>query len=304
MLRKTKIIYSLTGRGLFSELSNLALAIVYATYNNEKLIVNTRNWNARVNKGWEDYFEPTISCCNHLMSSQYKIYTKERIWWGNIYYNPYAFFRYYTFYLMNRMFLCFHPKTELSDSVFAKMRSKEIREGRGGVINDYSRILKKILHFNIDTINYIRNKKQQMGLPEIYIGIHIRRGDKITSGEMAEIGLIKYIDAIRKKENLSRNIYIATDDISVMDSLNEILVPEGFYLFFNNSVVQTGFDEFAFNNKDKRGRYVDTLNMLLDMDILIHSTFFIGTYSSNVSRVVPLYIGFDNCLSLDENWKI
>lgn len=31
-----RIVYSLTGRGLFSELSNLALALVYADYNQEE----------------------------------------------------------------------------------------------------------------------------------------------------------------------------------------------------------------------------------------------------------------------------
>ena len=53
---KKRIVYSLTGRGLFSELSNLALALVYADYNQEELTVNTRNWNARVEKGWSDLF--------------------------------------------------------------------------------------------------------------------------------------------------------------------------------------------------------------------------------------------------------
>ena len=53
-MKKKRIVYSLTGRGLFSELSNLALALVYADYNQEELTVNTRNWNARVEKGWSD----------------------------------------------------------------------------------------------------------------------------------------------------------------------------------------------------------------------------------------------------------
>ena len=34
------------------------------------------------------------------------------------------------------------------------------------------------------------------------------------------------------------------------------------------------------------------------------STFFIGTYTSNVSRIVPLYVGFEKSLSLDDEWKL
>lgn len=90
-----RIVYSLTGRGLFSELSNLALALVYADYNQEELTVNTRNWNARVEKGWSDYFESVLPDCNGVMCSQYIVYKKGKPWWGNIYYNPSAFFRYY-----------------------------------------------------------------------------------------------------------------------------------------------------------------------------------------------------------------
>ena len=88
-MKKKRIVYSLTGRGLFSELSNLALALVYADYNQEELTVNTRNWNARVEKGWSDYFESVLPNCNGVMCSQYIVYKKGKPWWGNIYYNRY-----------------------------------------------------------------------------------------------------------------------------------------------------------------------------------------------------------------------
>ena len=114
-MKKKRIVYSLTGRGLFSELSNLALALVYADYNQEELTVNTRNWNARVEKGWSDYFESVLPNCNGVMCSQYIVYKKGKPWWGNIYYNPSAFFRYYIFYIMNRIYLLFHPETELGN---------------------------------------------------------------------------------------------------------------------------------------------------------------------------------------------
>ena len=115
----------LTGRGLFSELSNLALALVYADYNQEELTVNTRNWNARVEKGWSDYFESVLPNCNGVMCSQYIVYKKGKPWWGNIYYNPSAFFRYYIFYIMNRIYLLFHPETEL-DRKSTRLNSSHI----------------------------------------------------------------------------------------------------------------------------------------------------------------------------------
>lgn len=303
-MKKKKIIYSLTKRGLFSELSNLALAIVYAEYNNEELVVNTRNWNARVVKGWNDYFDSALTESQCLMCSQYVTFTKKKPWWGNIYYHPSVFFRYYVFYIMNRLYLLFHPETELGDDVFLKMRSKDFVEKHGDMKSGYSSILKKILLFNQQTVNYIRIHKAKLNLPDDYMAVHVRRGDKIVSCEMKEIALSSYIEAIKSKKHISRNVFIATDDISVIEEIKTVLTADGFHVYSNNAVRQTGFHESSFNAKSKETRYIDTLNMLLDMDIMIHSAFFIGTYTSNVSRIVPLYIGFENSLSLDEDWKL
>ena len=44
---------------------------------------------------------------------------------------------------------------------------------------------------------------------------------------------------------------------------------------------------------------------VVDMDILIHSFIFIGILIlPNVSRIVPLYVGFEKSLSLDDEWKL
>lgn len=223
-MKKKRIVYSLTGRGLFSELSNLALALVYADYNQEELTVNTRNWNARVEKGWSDYFESVLPNCNGVMCSQYIVYKKGKPWWGNIYYNPSAFFRYYIFYIMNRIYLLFHPETELGNEVFLKMRSEDFLEKLEDIRNDYGSALRKILKFNEKTTGYIEKRKSEMNLPVDYIAVHIRRGDKIVSREMKELGLSLYIDAVKGKKHISRNVFIATDDGSVTDKLKSVLV--------------------------------------------------------------------------------
>lgn len=47
-------------------------------------------------------------------------------------------------------------------------------------------------------------------------------------------------------------MFIATDDSSVKDELKSILVAEGFNVYCNTAVTQTGFDESLFNTKDKK----------------------------------------------------
>ena len=83
-----QIVYCLTGRGLYSELSNLALAYCYARLNGYRLVVNTRRWNARLKHGLTDYFQPFFPESQSLWTAQDKIFTLERRWVGKVYYNP------------------------------------------------------------------------------------------------------------------------------------------------------------------------------------------------------------------------
>lgn len=301
---KKRIIYSLTSRGLFSEISNLALAKVYTDFYNQKLIVNTRRWNARINRGWEDYFLSTLPCVNSIMSSQINVY-KGKMWFGNIYYKPRKFFQYYFSFALNCLYLFFHPDTALGDEVFLNMRTKEFIEDKlDNAAISLSDAMKSIMQYNEFTNSYVESCKKSLNLPEHYMGVHIRRGDKITEQEMESIDLQKYLDAIIANKLKASSVYIATDDISVIPFFQKGLAIHGIDVYCNNNISQNGFDEAKFNTKNKEDRYNDTLNTLFDMDVLIHSTFFIGTYSSNVSRIVPLYIGFDNSISLDVEWNL
>ena len=90
-MKKNRIIYSLSTRGLYSELFNLSLAIVYANHCQKHLKLNTWLWNSRIKKGWEDYFDATLDYSNNPFSAQDKVYTNEKPWIGKIYYNSFHF---------------------------------------------------------------------------------------------------------------------------------------------------------------------------------------------------------------------
>lgn len=306
VMEKKRIIYSLTTRGFFSELNNLVLAKVYADWHGMELVINTKNWNARIKEGWNDYFKNTLACRNDFFTAQLKIYSKEKPWIGKIYYNPKEFFTFYFYYYANFVYSLFHPHTELAKEVFAKMCSVKFVKGALGrdCLVRFSLAFRELYQYNARTEAEIARKKRRLGLPQRYMGVHIRRGDKIISGEMEKIDIGAYISEIEKRKYICRHVYIATDDLSSIQQLKEALLPKGFYLYYNEAGGQQGFDEKTFNGKGKDERYADTLNVLLDMDVLIHSCFFIGTYSSNLSRVVPIYLGMDNCISLDRPWDL
>lgn len=303
---KNEIIYSLSTRGMYSELFNLCLAIVYARHHKQSLRLNTWLWNSRIKKGWEDYFESTLKCSDNPFSAQDKVYTNEKPWIGKIYYKPRDFFSFYYRLILNYIYHISHPHHLLTKDIFEDMRSKEFIHdtlGRDG-FNLMASSFKQMYILNNNTKEYLKQRIDSLRLPNKYIGVHIRRGDKITSKEMQEIRLDSYINTIIKYNSISPNVYVATDDISIMEDMKTKLSLYGFNIFYNNQNKSQGFNESDFNHADRQTRYEETINVLLDMEVLIHSNFFIGTYTSNLSRVVPFFLGLKKCVSLDNDWNI
>ena len=301
-----KIIYSLTHRGLYSELVNLALAKVYADKYNYRLLVNSRNWNSKIDNGLSDWFIPYFEETHSILTYQEKIYNNEKPWIGKIYYNPSAFWGYWRERLYNKIYKIFNPTALLSKESFQRMHSGDFlsQYSEGELLNAVSNSFKKFYNYNALTQNSISEKKQYINIPDNYISIHIRRGDKIVTGEMEDINLNIYVDAIRKYSYISNNIYIATDDVTVISYISKKLSDIDIKIYYNKENKLKGFDEKTYNLKSDSVRRDEVLNMLFDMDMMINSSFFIGTFSSNVGCVVAMYLGLDKCHSIDVSWKI
>ena len=300
------IIYSLTHRGLYSELVNLALAKVYADKYNYRLLVNSRNWNSKIDNGLSDWFIPYFEETHSILTYQEKIYNNEKPWIGKIYYNPSAFWGYWRERLYNKIFKFFNPTALLSKESFQRMHSGDFlsQYSEGELLNAVSNSFKKFYKYNALTQNSISEKKQYINIPDNYISVHIRRGDKIVTGEMEDINLNIYVDAIRKYSYISNNIYIATDDVTVISYISKKLSDIDINIYYNKENKLKGFDEKTYNLKSDSVRRDEVLNMLFDMDMMINSSFFIGTFSSNVGCVVAMYLGLDKCHSIDVSWKI
>ena len=301
-----KIIYSLTHRGLYSELVNLALAKVYSDKYNYRLMVNSRNWNSKIDNGLSDWFIPYFEETHSILTYQEKIYNNEKPWIGKIYYNPSAFWGYWRERLYNKIFKFFNPTALLSKESFQRMHSGDFlsQYSEGELLNAVSNSFKKFYKYNALTQNSISEKKQYINIPDNYISVHIRRGDKIVTGEMEDINLNIYVDAIRKYSYISNNIYIATDDVTVISYISKKLSDIDIKIYYNKENKLKGFDEKTYNLKSDSVRRDEVLNMLFDMDMMINSSFFIGTFSSNVGCVVAMYLGLDKCHSIDVSWKI
>ena len=150
----------------------------------------------------------------------------------------------------------------------------------------------EIFKLNEKTEIIIKDRILQSGIPDIDIGIHIRSGDKITSGEMKELPLAHYISAIKNmafNKTGAINIYLMTDNISIIDKLREKSEPNWIFHAMEPPIPFTeGHDQRAFNSNMNKDKILALYHFLAEIYILQRCPNIICTYSSNIGRFLHL----------------
>ncbi|XP_057292644.1 alpha-(1,6)-fucosyltransferase-like [Hydractinia symbiolongicarpus] len=145
-----------------------------------------------------------------------------------------------------------------------------------------------------------------LGYP--FVAMHVRRGDKIISGESNLVSEKLYAnEAVRYfTEHFptiqEKKIFVASDSRTTIDNIRHFL-PQEYKLFElpanvlsknQGSYFQRGFPKEIFTS------------LLLDLHFLVYSNYTICTFSSNLCRLVyelknaiPPYIGYKNVVSMD-----
>lgn len=285
--------YSLGRRGFFSEINNMIFCKIYAERHNCKFVVNSFFWNCRLKYGLRDYFEKSINEVNSVWSSQTirTMKSSQPISIRSLFY--------LVLNILNNMYLIVNRKVILGTDVFDDVRDSIFLSSI--TYEEYSANVKKVLTPNDKTLEFISQNDLYATLSkDRFLGVHIRRGDKITTGEMKSIPLSDYSDLIKKTGY--KKVYLATDDRRVLLELKEKC--DGICIYSNPFLKQDGFSEGDFNKNHRQKRYHDTLILLFDIYMLVKSDHFIGTFSSNLSRIVPCYLGLEKCKSLDIDWYI
>ncbi|NDV57785.1 O-fucosyltransferase family protein [Bacteroides sp. 519] len=291
-----KLIYNLGRRGFFSEINNLVIAKIFAEDNKWSFEVNSFYWNCKYRYGLRDYFDINIKENNNLFSAQLvRTNKKSRVLITNLHSVFYA-----TTQNLNCLYKLFHHNIVWGNYIYETFRSQP---NLANIDKDrFLNNLKQLLQLKHSLNESFLKKTLEMELPNRFLGIHIRRGDKITTGEMEELPLSIYLTAI--KETSFKYIYIATDDYRSIEYIKSELSPLGYQIYHNPELKADGFSEGKFNHYTKNNRYNETLSLLFDIFILFKASYFIGTFSSNLSRVIPCVLGLENCKSLDIDWFV
>jgi hypothetical protein len=130
-----------------------------------------------------------------------------------------------------------------------------------------------------------------INIKDKYISIHVRRGDKINENPYCK--LIDYVNIIKKNE--TKNVFIMTDDVSIIDDFKNIL-PDDYTIFSNENNNLNGFElcklhtsSNTFENcYSKEVQYNILCNLFAEIKIAEESELFIGDFRSHVSVFICL----------------
>jgi hypothetical protein len=118
--------------------------------------------------------------------------------------------------------------------------------------------------------------------PSFDVGVHIRSGDKVTTGEMRLIPIEKYAAEIRR--HAPKSVFVMTDTLNLREELKAILEPNiGVYGLDFKSPCSTHV-QGEFNLAPKAVREEAYVQFMTELNIMQEIPRIVCTLSSNVGR--------------------
>ena len=281
-----------TGNGFYSELNSLLFSTLFCLQNKLRLELYSKDATFTFGNGWTEYFE---SFCPEFKND----FIGKRI--SRDYINNHR-----------DKHICYLYKiftgNDILNDIYWYCRSGWFEHshycipelGIDGDIRQAMKVIIPIVYRFNSKYNYIINKFiQDLHLPDEYIGLHVRAGDKVT-----ERDLIKPQDYLEKAKNYSdcTNIFIATDDYRIFEQLRDDNPDYTFYTSTSPEDMGNDTDIFFASSPENIKR--NLVEMFASINLFLNSKLFIGTYSSNPGLFVGM-LNDERMVGMDyDKWLI
>lgn len=281
-----------TGNGFYSELNSLLFSTLFCLQNRLRLEIYSKDAPFTFGNGWNEYFE---SFCPDFKNDFIgKRISRDYI---NNHKNNHICYMYKVL-----------TKNDILNDIYWYCRSGwfehahfEIPElGINGDIRQAMKVLIPIVYrFNEKYTHILNTFINNLDLPQRYISLHVRAGDKIT-----ERNLITPQRYLEKAKTFSdcHNIFVATDDYRIFEQLKDDNPDYTFYT--STSPEDRGNDTeklFVSSNDIIRNNLIE---MFASVEVFLHSELFVGTYSSNPGLFVGMLID-ERMIGMDyDKWLI
>ena len=281
--------------GFFSEFNNMLLAVLYCLDEGIQFVLYSADANFRIEEGWRDFFEPfcpeTVDDFHHANNYRwlkpYHLWRKARL--------LVAKRRYGIDYLTHDVWRKFKSTS------FAGRKFSIPALGIEGGILDATRSLHEILwRYNTRTRILVDEKKAAIPLPERYIGIHIRGGDKVIEHEVFEAA--PYIERAERLSSL-RCAFVLTDDYSIFEALRGNF--PGWDFRTTCDPKERGYYHEEHQRLEPAARADRLIKLFAAMDLLAGAEYFIGTFSSNPGMNMGMRMPGGRAFGIDfDTWRV
>jgi len=175
----------------------------------------------------------------------------------------------------------YRKKTLLSNAVKLDM-NKYFQFPELGIEGDYKTVFKKMIdiswHLNDEVMSEYNHLKDELNIPDSYISCQIRGGDKITETELLSPD---YYASVIKKLDKSHDVFVLTDDYRIYEYVSEKYKDFNWYTLCD--INERGYVNSSFVNQDRESKKKQMFRFLSSMQIMINSTFFIGSITTGPS---------------------
>lgn len=281
-----------TGNGFYSELNSLLFTTLFCLQNKLRLELYSKDAAFTFGNGWTEYFEPFCpEFKNNFIGKRisrdyinnhrdkhicylYKIVTRNDILNDIYWYCRSGWFEHSHFHI---------PELDIDGDIHQAMKI----------------IIPIVYRFNGRYISIIDKFIQDLHLPNKYISLHIRAGDKIT--ERSLITPQAYLEKAKEYSDC-HNVFVATDDYSIFERLRN-KNPE--YTFYTStSPEDCGNNTEVFFTTSKNNIRRNLVELFSSIEIFLKSELFVGTYSSNPGLFVGM-LANEKMMGMDyDKWLI
>lgn len=283
--------------GFFSEYNNMILAMLYCLEHKIKFSLYSKDANFGYKEGWADYFLPFCEEVYHPIQKKYN------------HRYPGAYFSRKD-RLKIKLYKIFHRVDYFTHEIWRDLKIHENPQskhyyypelGIDGDLNQACHVLVKMTwRYNDFIMTDIDEKMQSLSIPHDYVGIHVRKGDKILEQKPMETRF--YIEKAQSLTSI-RNAFISTDDYSIIEELST-LAPSWNILTLSDKN-DHGYIYADFQKQDKVEIKKAHIKLFASIEVLSRADIFIGTFSSNPGMYLGMRMSPNKVFGLDsEKWQV
>lgn len=267
------------GAGFYSELGGLMEAMMYCHYRKIKFILYADDANFS-REGWNDFFD---SFCeeSHFFLNKYAntrkfVGSRKKIWLQE---------------KLNRVLKTLTGARYTTQDFFFTFIGKEFKDTYiewrtmsidGTVRKEYAKLKNLAMRYNRETWNEMKKLVKLLNMPQNYISVHVRGGDKIQEvGELLDADYcVRRIEEII--ENI-KNVFVFTDDYRNVEIFKK---QKNWNVYTLTEKEEKGYHNTDFNKQDWMFKRRNLIKLFTMVEICIGSKTHFGDAHSCVNNVI------------------